>query len=237
MNTKYSAAIIALMIMMTAGSAIAQTKTTTSPTSTASGSASTSEEQSIQNIKNKVADKVAEIRKKDLRALAGPLISTGSALQIQTADSTVYDIKIDDGLTKSYLIQGVSKKEVKPSTYKKNAYLIASGPIIDKTINANVIYQDEEFIVKSGKITEVNKTDYIVKLLSSDKDSYSLSIETSTKQLMLNIKTHAIEATGFSKIKEGDSIHFVAKKTGTEKEKNTYAATRILIVPQEYFIK
>ena len=37
-------------------------------------------------------------------------------------------------------------------------------------------------------------------------------------------------------IKEGDTIHFVVKKTGTEKN-NTYTAVKILIIPQEYFMK
>ncbi|EKE14431.1 MAG: hypothetical protein ACD_12C00509G0001 [uncultured bacterium] len=53
---------------------------------------------------------------------------------------------------------------------------------------------------------------------------------------MINIKTLLKETIGFSKLKEGDTVHFVVKKTGTEKN-NEYSAYKILVIPQEYFIK
>lgn len=53
---------------------------------------------------------------------------------------------------------------------------------------------------------------------------------------MVNIKTLDLERVGFSKVKEGDTVHFVVKKTGEEKN-NSYSAIKILIIPQEYFIK
>jgi hypothetical protein len=46
-----------------------------------------------------------------------------------------------------------------------------------------------------------------------------------------------MEKSGFSKIKEGDTVHFVVKKTGEEKELNRYSAQKILVIPQEFFIK
>ncbi len=39
-----------------------------------------------------------------------------------------------------------------------------------------------------------------------------------------------------SKIKEGDTIHYVLKKTGKEREANRYSALRVMVIPQEYFI-
>ena len=45
-----------------------------------------------------------------------------------------------------------------------------------------------------------------------------------------------MERIGFSKIKEGDSVHFVFKISGDEKN-NEYSADKILVIPQEYFIK
>ncbi|MDO9027431.1 MAG: hypothetical protein Q7U68_01010, partial [Candidatus Roizmanbacteria bacterium] len=64
-----------------------------------------------------------------------------------------------------------------------------------------------------------------------------------TKQFIVNIKTLEIERVGFSKIKEGDTVHFVVKKTGNPLRQladggnNNYSAIKILIIPQEYFIK
>jgi len=147
-----------------------------------------------------------------------------------------YQIKLDDTLTKYYQIVGNNAKEIKVSDIKKDAFIITTGVENDKVITANIVYVDEMFLVKSGKITEVDKENYSLKVLSSDKDIYTLEIETTTKQQMINVKTLVAETSGFSKIKEGDTVHFVAKKTGPEKN-NTYTATKILIIPQEYFIK
>ena len=89
---------------------------------------------------------------------------------------------------------------------------MATGPTVDKSINANVVLVDDAYIVQSGKITEINKTDFFIKVTSQDKEEYTLDIEAGTKQNMINPKTLEIEKIGFSKIKEGDVVHFAAKK-------------------------
>lgn len=238
MKKNYVALISMVLLLMNIGGVYAQTMSATSSATNATSSGTVNANTDLQNLKDKVASKVAELRKKDQKATAGIVISTGTdVFKIRTNDDTEYQIKKDDTLTKVYQIIGTQKKEIQFKDVKKDAYSIVTGPLIDKTITANFVYLDEEFIVKTGKITEVNKTDYYIKVLSTEKDTYTLDIEASTKQQMLNVKTLEIEKVGFSKIKEGDSIHFVVKKTGKEKEKNRFAAQKILIIPQEYFMK
>ena len=108
--------------------------------------------------------------------------------------------------------------------------------MLNDTIEANEIYIDEQFLVKTAKITVVYLSDYYLKVITYDKDEYTLDIQNSTRQFMLNVKTKEIEKSGFSKIKEGDTVHFVVSKTnpGSGKEKNRYDAVRILLVPQEF---
>lgn len=192
----------------------------------------------IQNLKDKIATKVAELRKKNLKAVAGSITETATgSVKIKTNNDEDYTIKSDDALTKTYVIIGISKKEVKFTDLKKGAYIIASGPLADKVVSANVIYQDEQYLVKAGKITEINKDEFFVKILTSDKDTYTLDIEISTKIQMLDSKTVEVATSGFSKMKEGDTIHFMVKKPGDKKNVNRYPALKILIIPQEYFIK
>lgn len=190
----------------------------------------------VQDLKEKIATKVAELRKKNQKAVAGKITSIkDKSIMIKNNDDAEYEVKVDEALTKVYRI-GVTKKEIKSTDLKVGLYIIATGPIIDKTIDANYIYQDEQFTVLSGKITEINKDDFFIKVLTTDKDTYTLDIENSTGQQLMDIKTFELDKVGFSKLKEGDTIHFVIKKTGTEKE-NRYTATKIVIVPQEYFQK
>lgn len=189
----------------------------------------------IKKFEDKVANKIAEITK-NKKAVAGTITQITPAFKIKTSDDVDYDIKIDEALTKFYQITGTTKKELKLSDLEKGDYIIITGPVTDKTISANFVYIDEQFLTKSGKVTDINTDNETINLVSSEKDNYTLDV-TNTRLQILNSKTLEIESTILSKIKEGDTIHFVVKKTGQEKEKNHFPAYRILIIPQEYFTK
>lgn len=214
-----------------AASSFAQT-----PTSEASTSPTVVVDKDIQQLKDKIANKVSEIRKQNNRAISGFVTNIdGDNMKLSTVGE-VKQVKFDDSLTKVFKVLGTTKKEVKKEDVSKNDYVIASGVVSDSIMTANVVLIDENFVADSGKITEINKENFNIKVLTTDKSTYSLDIETTTKQNMINIKTLLLETIGFSKLKEGDTVHFVVKKTGLEKN-NNYSATKILIVPQEYFIK
>jgi len=206
----------------------------------ATSSASSALDKGAKLLMEKLATKAEETRKKDQKAYVGLItkiedsVMTISSL-IET-DEKKYSIKIDDTLTTIFRIVGSSKNEIKKSNLKVGDYVIVTGQMLDDTLEANEIYIDEQFLVKTAKITELSKTDFYLKVITYDKDEYTLDIQNSTRQFMLNVKTKEIERSGFSKIKEGDSIHFVVSKTnpGAGKEKNRYDAVRILVVPQEF---
>lgn len=207
-----------------------------SPSISASSSPTITVDKDIEKLKEKIANKVSEIRKKNNKAVSGFVVSNdGNTMKINN-NGEENQVKFDDTLTKYFKILGTQKKEIKADDIKKNDYAIVSGVVADNIISANVVLIDENFLVDSGKITEINKDSYNIKVLTSDKNIYSLDIETYTKQFIVNIKTLDLERVGFSKIKEGDTVHFVVKKTGEEKN-NNYSAIKILIIPQEYFIK
>lgn len=233
---KYIIGFFAIILLLLQTVVFAQTKDSSTSAQQISPTQSV-EEKDIQNLKEKIATKVAEFREKNNKAVSGFVTNiTGSTLTIKDENDTEYEIKPDQALAKYYQIAGSQRNEIKFSDIKKGSFIIILGVANDKVINANTIYIDEMFLVKSGKITEVDSTNFVLKVLSSDKVTYTLNIETTTKQQMINVKTLEVERAGFSKTKEGDTIHFVVKKTGIEKN-NTYTAIKILIIPQEYFMK
>ena len=228
--------IVILLYCLTANSlVIAQTITSTA----ASSSPTVVVDKDIQQLKDKIANKVSEIRKKNNKAVSGFVLNIDGNTMKLSNNGEVNQVKFDDTLTKVFRVLGTTKKEIKTNDIAKNDYAIVSGVVADNVITANVVLIDENFLVDSGKITEVSKETYNIKVLVSDKNTYSLDIETSTKQYMVNIKTLLIETIGFSKLKEGDTVHFVVKKTGNPPAggNNNYSAIKILIIPQEYFIK
>jgi hypothetical protein len=203
-------------------------------------SATPAEEKGVKLLREKIATQVEEMRKKDQKAYVGSVTKIdGSSMivsSIQGTDERKYTVKIDDTLTTIYKVVGATKKEIKKSDLVVGSYVIVTGQMISDTLEANEVYIDEQFLVKTAKIIEISKSDYYLKVITYDKDEYILDIQSSTRQFLLNSKTKEIERTGFSNIKEGDAIHFVVSKTnpGSGKEKNRYDAVRILVIPQEF---
>lgn len=242
MKNKSTLLIPVLAVCLCVAPAVIGVSPTPEPTKSASVSA-TPEEKGTQHLLNTLKSQAEELRKKEQRAYVGIInkIDGGAIFKINAiegVDEKTYSIKVDDTLTKSYRIVGTKTNEIKKDDLKVGDYVIVTGQMLDNVVEANEIYIDEQFIVKTGRISEISKADYYLKVITYDKDEYTLDIQNSTKQFMLNVKTKEIESTGFSKIKEGDSVHFVVSKNNSEKskEKNRYDAIRILVIPQEFFV-
>lgn len=208
-----------------------------SATSSATASPSaTVMEKDAQSIEEKTM-KAVEQQMKNSKAVGGVIQSiTGNTIKIKTPDGLLFDIKVDDALTKLFNVATGVKKEIKMDALKKDSYIIATGIKNDNTVNANFIYQDEQYVVGSGKISEVNSTDYYVKVVTTESESITLDIESYTKMNLVDIKTLELTRIGFSKMKEGDTVHFVYKKAANPQEANRYSAQRIVVLPQEFFI-
>jgi len=235
---KYLIILFVIALTLSHISYVAAQATESTPSAVSSSSASVKEDADIKNLKERLA-KATQIRQQDQKAMGGFATIKNNTITIKDEETnTDYVVKVDEAYAKIYQIVGTTKKEMKPSDLKTDMYLIVTGPIADKTISANIVFIDESYLIQSGKITEVNKTDFYIKVLSVDKKEYTLDVESGTKQNMVNIKTLEIERTGFSKIKEGDTVHFAAKveSSGTN-SKDRFAASKILVIPQEYFMQ
>lgn len=203
----------------------------------------TIDDQNVKLLREKIATKVEEMRKKDQRAYAGKIQkiedTSITIASTQGNDEKALLIKIDETLTNIYRIAGTTSKEIKKSDLKKDDYVIVTGQQLNEGIEADSIHIDEEFIVRTGSIIEVSKEGFFLKVVTNDKEEYTLDIQSSTRQFMYNMKTKENERTGFSKLKEGDAIHFVVSKTnpGDSTEKNRYDAVRILVIPQEFLVR
>lgn len=216
---------------------IAQSEEATSAAD-ASSSATTKVDETVKAFKERVA-KVAEVGRSEQQVVAGNIeLIKDNKLTVIAKDSETYSITVEKDLTIIYsLINGV-KKEKELNDISKNDYVIVTGPMIDRTVNANSVYIEEQFLLQSGKVTEINNEDFYLNIFNVDKENDLVDIETYSKIFLINIKTLETERIGFSKIKVGDTIHVVYKKSfGDKKEEKRYSASRILVIPQEYFLQ
>jgi len=198
--------------------------------------ATSSSEKEVEILKEKIASKVAQLRQESNQAFAGRIINISEdQIEIKNRNEKKIFVKLDSALTKYYKIKNNKKEEISFSDLKKNDYIVVSGVNTDRGINANSIFVDEKYLVDFGRIIEINKDNYWLKITTVTNEDIIVDIETFTKQWIVNIKDLQLERTGFSKIKEGDMVHFVTKD---EKNENShYSAQKIVIIPQEYFLK
>ena len=201
------------------------------------GQSTNSELEEIQNFKEKLASKVAELQKKEDKALSGFLIlKKDKALTIETTDNEQFSVELDDLLTKYFQVNVTALKEITLDDFEVDDYIIITGPISGKVITANNVYKDENFTSGSGIVSDTGQGDFVLNVVTLENETLTIDIETATKRKILNIKTLKLEDVGFSKIKTGDVLHFIYKKISNKDEKK-YSATKILVIPQEYFSK
>ncbi|MFH1827441.1 MAG: hypothetical protein ABH812_03370 [bacterium] len=207
-------------------------------TGTVMGQDANQELKDIQDFKEKLASKVAELQKKDEKALSGFVSNIkDKTFNIQTTDNEQYVVELDELLTKYYSISGNFTTEITKEDVEENDYVIITGPINGKTITANDIYIDIRFASGSGIVSQIDQTNFSIDVVTVENETYTIDVESTTKREILNIKTYELDNIGFSKIKSGDVLHFVYKKTNEENAKNRYSASKILVLPQEYFSK
>jgi hypothetical protein len=191
----------------------------------------------VDKLKEKVAETVLGMKEGQETAVSGTIVSVkGDVMKLSTDDKDI-EVTLDDALTEYFEVQGTVTKEIKKEALKKNDYLFVLGPEINGSITANSIYKDQRYLSLVGKITEVNVDDFTVKIVALDKTNYILDVQTRTTQELLNIKTVTPEKIGFTKLKEGDSIHAFVKANNENPKSTRFDAERILVIPNEYFIQ
>lgn len=211
---------------------------TASPSAAVTAKPTTVEDKQVEDLKNKVADTVKELSKSNQTASSGYVTEyKNETAKFKNPDGTTFTAKIDSVLTKVYQVNGASTKDVKTTAIIKGAYIIVTGPVIGDVINANSVYLDEHFEIVAGKLAEVNTDDAILKIIGIDKETYNVDYVTATRFFLVNSKTFETERTTIAKLKEGDTIQVVYSYDPDAKDPRSFSATKVLVVPQEYFAK
>lgn len=213
----------------------AQTKSPTPTSKTVSTTPTETLNIDVQRLKDKIATKVAELRKESDTVVAGHIEKVEkNGVIVVTTEGKKFTLAYDDTVTKIISLLTGKAEEASFDDLKKGAYVVASGIPIEQVVNASIVYIDKEYAVVSGKVTDLDAKKFTLNVLTSEKDQYTFDIETSTKQSLLDTKTFKTQKTGFSKIKVGDTVHIVFEKSSDAK-KSQFTALRLLVIPQEFF--
>jgi hypothetical protein len=222
---KLSVVASILLPLILTGSVLAQTSSPAA-TPTTNATPTTATDKKIEDLKERLATKVAELSQTQRRAIFGTVKAT--SISTATIETTTKDIKIE--LTDDIQIfQNVNGKRTKLTTED-----LAKGDIVsvfgeyDATLDllkAKIIFIQDGFPQHiAGTVTEVDAKAFTLTVKPAEGPSYIVDIEKATKTSLWT--NAAIAKSGFSKIQVGDSVHVVG--TPVPKKENRLSAERIL---------
>lgn len=225
MNARLTTFIIAAALLAAPVGMVAAQTATPSSTRTplaASGSAQ------MEDLKARLATKVAELRTVVKRAMYGTVKSvsvTSAAIETKTKD---IKIELTDDVTITQLISGKrTNLSIEDVEAKDNVTVFGTYDETLDLLKAQYIFIESTLIpIKfSGIVADVDKEDFVLTINTSEGKSITVDIENSTKTTAWT-KEGGLVKGGFSKIAVGDTVHITG--TPVAKKENNYRGLRIL---------
>lgn len=183
--------------------------------------------QQIEELKERLATKVAQMRQSEKRAIFGTIKSTSiSSLVLET---TTKDIKIelDDAIKVAQIIKG-KRTELTIDDVDTGDVVTVFGdydPTVD-LLKAKIIFIQGTLPLRViGNITAVDKNNYTLTLVNPNNQAFIIDIETDTKILAWTADK-GLARSGFSKTGAGDTVQVLALPE--PKQTTRVSARRIL---------
>lgn len=205
-----------------------ETKLTPSP-------ASTSEEKQqnlidqINNLKEKVASKVAELRLVEKRGIIG-VVNQSSDNKITVTDSVGTTRYVDvDELTKFSSSDSKSSFGISDITKGMTISVIGLYNKDSKRILARFVDAYTVPIFLTGQIVDLDKVNFTVTVATADQNKTTVDIENITKTATYTDADDLTKA-GFSKLSIGERVHVMGYINKEDKKRVT--ATRLIAFPE-----
>ncbi|MBI5019680.1 hypothetical protein HZB58_05420 [Candidatus Gottesmanbacteria bacterium] len=206
------------------GMVAAQTAT---PSSTRAPQTATGSAQ-MEDLKARLATKVAELRTVVKRAMYGTVKSvsvTSAAIETKTKD---IKIELTDDVTVTQLISGKrTNLSIEDIETKDNVTVFGTYDETLDLLKAQFIFIESTVtpVKFSGIVADVDKEDYVLTINTSEGKSFTVDIENTTKTIVWS-KEGGLVKGGFSKIAVGDTVHITG--TPVAKKENNYRGIRVL---------
>ncbi len=184
--------------------------------------------QKIEDLKDRLATKVAELRQTSHRAIYGAVKSTSvTSFVVETKTKDVKIEQTDDIKVIQYLND--ERTALTPEDIAKGDNVTVFGDY-DMTLDllkaTIVVIQSPVPERISGTVTARDDKAYTLTIKNSQEVTYIVDIEKSTKTRMWDREKKVLVKSGFSKIAAGNVVHIVGFPV--PKKENRVSADRIL---------
>ncbi len=215
----YALTLIALILATSVSAA--------TPTATPSSTATPGPTSQINDLKERLATKVAELRQTQKKAIYG--IIKAVTVSTFTVETKTNDLKIEltDDIAVFQTLRG-KRTELTTEDLAKDDIVTVFGNFdtgLD-LLNARIaIIQSKPLTRISGVVTEIDREEFTVTLKSPDGKTSVVDIEKTTQALAFDPAKGLVKG-GFSKMETGKTVHVVG--TLSTKEDNRISAARVI---------
>ncbi len=231
----YTLILSFLLLLATAGNVYAAsptaTPTTEKETQLSSTAETTPKQKQLEDLKERLATKVAQLRQSQRRAIFGTIKSTSVStitVELQTSD---IKIELTDDIQVFQIIKGTRTKLTTEDLAKGDMVSVFGEYDTGlEILRAKVVFIQSPLPQSTaGRITEISEKDFTVTIATPEGQTYILDIERSTKNLLWE-PDKGIVKSGFSKLAVGNTVH--ATGIPVPKKENRLTALRLLDLGQ-----
>lgn len=228
MNKRIILFLLMTFIALGTAPAVLVAAQTATPTATKKPTTTATESAQMEDLKARLATKVAALRTVVKRAMYGTVKSV--SVTSATIETKTKDIKIEltDDVVVTQIISGkrtnLSIEKIEPGdnvtvfgTYDETLDLLKAQYIFIESST-----QPTHF---SGVVADVDKEAFVLTINTIEGRTLTVDIERTTKTTLWT-KESGIAKGGFSKINVGDTVHVTG--TPVAKKENSYSGIRIL---------
>jgi len=180
----------------------------------------------IEELKERLATKVAELRQTQRSAMAGTVQSTSVSTFVVEAKTKNVKIELTDDILVTQYVKG-KRTKLTAADIEKGDPVVVFGEY-DSTLDilkAKVVFIGAPAPVRVfGIIADIDRTEYTLTLNNPQGQSYVIDIEKTTKTFQW--KNEATEKSGFSKVAIGDTVFVLGNPV--PKVDNRLSGLRIL---------
>lgn len=179
----------------------------------------------IRKLKEKVATKVVELRKKSRQGYFGEISKVEGKTIFLTTKKGEVAVKVSEE-TKIFRVGISGRKKITLEDLKVGEKIFCFGILEEEVLNAKIIIAKKMPFIINGKVINVDLEKGTIKVKTLRKGEFVVDYETNTKCKMFE-KGKGLTSCGLSKIKVDDRVHVIGEKL----EENRLTASRILVLP------
>lgn len=194
--------------------------TTTTPTQTSSPRPTEKAQinDKIQELKDKLASRVAELNEVSQKVIVGEIKTLSDEKIILLTNESEINVEINDDTVFYELGRDYKRKEIKLEDFEAGDNIIVWGAFNSSanSLTTKNVYRQPNDVTFVGTIKGVDKKNFQISVIDLEKNNYTVDIEVDTKVNQYNASEGLIKI-GFSNLQPGQFVYVLAAPSPSNK--------------------